>query len=84
MPYGDKYPPSYLGLIGSAEELAIPGGRMIRCISACHGVTSVEDPLPVDQDMMFVLGSVTKTLYGGGADVSGLAGPGRAGSVAPR
>jgi CubicO group peptidase (beta-lactamase class C family) len=28
---------------------------------ACHGVTSVENPLPVDQDTLFVLGSVTKT-----------------------
>jgi CubicO group peptidase (beta-lactamase class C family) len=65
MPYGDKYPPSCLGLIGSAEESAIPGVAFgvwadDQMISACHGVTSVEDPLPVDQDMMFVLGSVTK------------------------
>ena len=28
---------------------------------ACHGVTSIENPLPVDQDTLFVLGSVTKT-----------------------
>lgn len=28
---------------------------------ACHGVTSVENPLPVDPDTAFVLGSVTKT-----------------------
>jgi CubicO group peptidase (beta-lactamase class C family) len=28
---------------------------------ACHGVTSVDNPLPVDPDTMFVLGSVTKT-----------------------
>ena len=28
---------------------------------ACHGVTSVDNPLPVDRDTMFVLGSVTKT-----------------------
>jgi CubicO group peptidase (beta-lactamase class C family) len=28
---------------------------------ACHGVTSVENPLPVDQDTLFHLGSVTKT-----------------------
>jgi CubicO group peptidase (beta-lactamase class C family) len=27
----------------------------------CHGVTSVENPLPVDQDTQFVVGSVTKT-----------------------
>jgi len=30
-------------------------------VYACHGVTSVENPLPVDRDTMFVLGSVTKT-----------------------
>ena len=28
---------------------------------ACHGVTSVDNPLPVDQDTLYVLGSVTKT-----------------------
>ncbi len=27
----------------------------------CHGVTSVENPLPVDQDTLYILGSVTKT-----------------------
>jgi CubicO group peptidase (beta-lactamase class C family) len=27
---------------------------------ACHGVTSVDNPLPVDSDTLFVLGSVTK------------------------
>ena len=29
-------------------------------ISACHGVTSVDNPLPVDQDTLFLLASVTK------------------------
>jgi CubicO group peptidase (beta-lactamase class C family) len=28
---------------------------------ACHGVTSVDNPLPVDRDTLFDLGSVTKT-----------------------
>jgi CubicO group peptidase (beta-lactamase class C family) len=28
---------------------------------ACHGVTSVDYPLPVDADTLFLLGSVTKT-----------------------
>jgi CubicO group peptidase (beta-lactamase class C family) len=28
---------------------------------ACHGVTSLDNPLPVDPDTLFVLGSVTKT-----------------------
>jgi len=28
---------------------------------ACHGVTSVANPLPVDRDTLFLLGSVTKT-----------------------
>jgi CubicO group peptidase (beta-lactamase class C family) len=32
-----------------------------REIYACHGVTSIDNPLPVDQDTLFVLGSVTKT-----------------------
>ena len=30
-------------------------------VYACHGVTSIENPLPVDPDTLFVLGSVTKT-----------------------
>lgn len=30
-------------------------------IYACHGVTSVDNPLPVDRDTLFLLGSVTKT-----------------------
>jgi CubicO group peptidase (beta-lactamase class C family) len=28
---------------------------------ACHGVTSIDNPLPVDKDTLYVLGSVTKT-----------------------
>ena len=50
----------------TAAELGNPGvavgvwvdGREVR---ACHGVTSVENPLPVDPNTLFVLGSVTKT-----------------------
>ena len=30
-------------------------------IYACHGVTSVDNPLPVDHHTLYVLGSVTKT-----------------------
>jgi CubicO group peptidase (beta-lactamase class C family) len=30
-------------------------------VHACHGVTSVDNPLPVDMDTLYVLGSVTKT-----------------------
>ena len=30
-------------------------------ISACHGVTSVDNPLPIDQDTLFIVASVTKT-----------------------
>ncbi len=32
-----------------------------REVYACHGVTSIDNPLPVDLDTLFVLGSVTKT-----------------------
>jgi CubicO group peptidase (beta-lactamase class C family) len=28
---------------------------------ACHGVTSLDNPLPVDRDTLFVLGSISKT-----------------------
>ena len=49
----------------TAAERGIPGvaigvwvdGREVR---ACHGATSVENPLPVDPDTLYVLGSVTK------------------------
>jgi CubicO group peptidase (beta-lactamase class C family) len=30
-------------------------------ISACYGVTSIDNPLPIDQDTLFLLASVTKT-----------------------
>jgi len=30
-------------------------------VYACHGVTSLENPLPVNQDTLFLLGSITKT-----------------------
>src|ERR1051326_3498675 len=29
-------------------------------VYACHGVTSVDNPLPVDQDTLFVVASITK------------------------
>ena len=50
----------------TATEHAIPGvavGLWVdgREFYACHGVTSVDNPLPVDQDTLYILGSVTKT-----------------------
>ena len=50
----------------TATEFGIPGVAVGvwadgREVYACHGVTSVDNPLPVDQDTLFVLGSVTKT-----------------------
>jgi CubicO group peptidase (beta-lactamase class C family) len=45
-----------LGVPGAAVGVWVDG----REIHACHGVTSVEDPLPVHPDTMFVLGSVAK------------------------
>ena len=50
----------------AAEQFGVPGvaagvwadGREVH---AWHGVTSIENPLPVDPDTVFVLGSVTKT-----------------------
>lgn len=50
----------------SAEKLGVPGvavGVLAggREDFACHGVTSVDNPLPVDRDTMFVVGSVSKT-----------------------
>ncbi len=49
-----------------AEKLGLPGvavGVLAggREDFACHGVTSVDNPLSVDRDTMFVVGSVSKT-----------------------
>ena len=49
-----------------ANEFKIPGVAIgvftdDKEIYECHGVTSIENPLPVDQDTLFILGSVTKT-----------------------
>jgi CubicO group peptidase (beta-lactamase class C family) len=50
----------------TAKELDIPGVAVATWDGdqesfACHGLTSIENPLPVDADTLFVLGSVTKT-----------------------
>jgi CubicO group peptidase (beta-lactamase class C family) len=50
----------------TAAEFGIPGVAVGvwadgREVCACHGVTSVDNPLPVDRDTLYVLGSVTKT-----------------------
>ena len=52
-----------------AAEHGIPGvavGVLVdgQAIYACDGVTSVDNPLPVDPDTIFVLGSITKTFTG--------------------
>jgi CubicO group peptidase (beta-lactamase class C family) len=48
------------------QRYAVPGAAVGvwangQVTYACHGVTSVANPLPVDQDTLYVLGSVTKT-----------------------
>ncbi len=50
----------------TAAEFGIPGVAVGvwadgRETYACHGVTSADNPLPIDRDTLFVLGSVTKT-----------------------
>ncbi|MEU2102806.1 serine hydrolase domain-containing protein [Nocardia sp. NPDC019255] len=50
----------------SAEQSGVPGAAVGVSIGgessfACHGVTSMDNPLPVDPDTMFVVGSVSKT-----------------------
>jgi CubicO group peptidase (beta-lactamase class C family) len=50
----------------AAEKFGIPGvaaGVWVdgQEIYACHGVTSLENPLPIDQNTMFSLGSISKT-----------------------
>src|SRR5512134_1930047 len=53
----------------TARDFGIPGvaaGVWVNGqeVYACHGVTSIENPLPVNRDTLFVLGSVTKTYTG--------------------
>lgn len=50
----------------AATKLGIPGAAVGVWADGkesfvCHGVTSLENPLPVDQDTLFLVGSVTKT-----------------------
>src|SRR3989475_6633097 len=50
----------------TATKFAIPGVAVGvwadgREVYACHGVTSVDNPLPVDRHTLYLLGSVTKT-----------------------
>jgi CubicO group peptidase (beta-lactamase class C family) len=50
----------------TATKFAIPGVAVGvwadgQEVYACHGVTSVDNPMPVDRDTLYVLGSVTKT-----------------------
>ncbi|MGV9821880.1 serine hydrolase domain-containing protein [Nocardia xishanensis] len=50
----------------TAKQFGIPGvaaGVLVdgRDVFACHGVTSLDNPQPVDSDTLFHLGSVTKT-----------------------
>ena len=52
-----------------------------REVYACRGVTSIDNPLPVDQDTLFVLGSVTKTYTA--TALMRLVAAGRAGLDAP-
>src|SRR5512140_1498198 len=51
---------------GTVEKFKIPGVAVGvwadgKEAYACQGVTSLENPLPIDKDTLFVLGSVTKT-----------------------
>ncbi|WP_439656676.1 serine hydrolase domain-containing protein [Lentzea sp. HUAS TT2] len=53
-------------LARTAARFAIPGAAAGvfhdgREHFFCHGVTSVENPLPVNEDTLFLLGSITKT-----------------------
>src|SRR5262249_29753 len=64
----DEMSHQWLGDLVEAKgnELGIPGVAVGvwgdgRELHAFHGVTSVENPLPVDPETLFVLGSVTKT-----------------------
>jgi|GEM_PF-2584228 Predicted metal-binding integral membrane protein (DUF2182)/Beta-lactamase len=50
----------------TAKKFKIPGVAVGvfadgKDVYACHGVTSLDNPLPVDKDTLYVLGSLTKT-----------------------
>ncbi|GAC1639200.1 MAG: hypothetical protein NVS4B2_28600 [Chloroflexota bacterium] len=50
----------------TAARFGIPGVAVGvwadgREVYACHGVTSIDNPLPVDTDTLFILGSLSKT-----------------------
>ena len=50
----------------AAEKFAIPGVAVAVWADgtetyACHGVTSLEDPRPVDENTLYSLGSISKT-----------------------
>jgi CubicO group peptidase (beta-lactamase class C family) len=50
----------------ASKKLNIPGVAVGvwadgKGVYACHGVTSIENPLPVDQDTLFLVASITKT-----------------------
>src|SRR5438552_6462626 len=50
----------------TATKFGIPGVAVGvwadgREMYACHGVTSVDNPLPVDRDTLYTLGSISKT-----------------------
>jgi CubicO group peptidase (beta-lactamase class C family) len=50
----------------TAKQFEIPGVAVGVWVDgqdrvACHGVTSIENPLPIDPDTLFGLGSVSKT-----------------------
>ena len=48
---------SKFGIPGAAAGVLVDGNEFY----ACHGVTSTDNPLPVDQNTLFLLGSVSKT-----------------------
>ncbi|MFD6390904.1 serine hydrolase domain-containing protein [Nocardia sp. NPDC060259] len=45
------------GIPGAAVGITIDGAEF----TACHGVTSIDNPLPVDENTVFQLGSVSKS-----------------------
>ena len=68
----------------TATEFGIPGVAVGvwadgREIYACHGVTSIDNPLPVDRDTLYLLGFGHEDLHRDRADAPGRGRPGRAG-----
>ena len=77
---GNRFDVLHDKISAEMERLGVPGvalGIIIdgRAHTAGFGVTSIENPLAVDGDTLFQIGSTTKDLYRDRGDAPGRIGP---------